>query len=271
MLKQTVLIALLIFLSSPAYAVTQWCDDSTAVVCAVIEEGSGTTTDDASSNNHTMNFEASGEPAWDSGDVPSIGSPGSTWSVDLDGSNDNINIASVSTLNISGNMTMVIWASVDGHGSGGDQDIMFRHGDSNQDSYVLEFADGDIIWGINTVGAGKQTYETSGGVAGSGWIHWAGTYDGTTAIVYRDGSNVQDDLKTWTQDSGDFTLNIGGRTDSAADCFEGNLDEVAVFSETKDATDINDIMDNGLVQTVAGVDATVIRGDTVISGNTVIN
>ena len=80
--------------------------------------------------------------------------------------------------------------------------------------------------------------------------HIAVTYNGTTITFYKDGSAIG---------TGSTTGNVGSVTDfrigrhgfTAAYPYSGNIDELALFTDAKSITDINDIMDNGLVQTSA--------------------
>lgn len=83
--------------------------------------------------------------------------------------------------------------------------------------------------------------------------HVAGVWaTSSSRIVYLDGVAGTEETTTVTPDNEDRTA-IGAFRDSTdLGYMKGDIDEVGIFDLALDGTDINDIMDNGLVQVVTG-------------------
>ena len=89
------------------------------------------------------------------------------------------------------------------------------------------------------------------------WAHVAVTQDGTGYIAYIDGvaqdmsdayGQTSDDLAAWWDiPVSQNRLRFGARGDSVKDdYFDGDLDELSIFTRDLDSTEVNDIKDNGL-------------------------
>jgi predicted outer membrane repeat protein len=83
------------------------------------------------------------------------------------------------------------------------------------------------------------------------WYHIAGTYDGTTAIVYLNGSPVS---ATTTYSAGTTALNIGRRSNASLP-FSGKIDNVAVWGRALSATEIQNTMFASLAGNESGLQA----------------
>lgn len=88
---------------------------------------------------------------------------------------------------------------------------------------------------------------TPNAITDGSWNHIVGTCDGTNVRLWVGGVNVQtNSTLNGTIDSNTASFKFGENTINGSD-WKGSLDEVAYFDSTLDSTDINDIMDNGLV------------------------
>ena len=87
---------------------------------------------------------------------------------------------------------------------------------------------------------GNDLNYTSGTDVGQ-WVHWAGTYDGTSnqRILYKNGAQVATDTST-----GDYTgsgnLFVGNWTSGSWALFDGKLDDMRLWSDVRTGTEISE-------------------------------
>ncbi len=256
MRKILLLLFLLLNLSSPAFA-TNWCESANIHGCWTIEEGSGTSTADVSSNSYDGSFKGKNEPEWSS-TVPTTGFNGSSsYSVDFDGYNDYI---SVGTGNALSTFTMVVWFYADKLPINTENNWIISRGGTTpswQHNYQLGLSDPD---GATPCVASVEFYDTTGGtwrilrtstqVYTGSYNHYAGSWDNSTkvyAIYFNGVATTNTSYTTATPNTASLNLNFGNNPEPL-DHIEGKVDEIAIFSSALSSTDINDIMDNGLVQ-----------------------
>ena len=263
-LTKTILLLTILLLSSKlAYAATQWCTDVTASseVCYDIETGSGVEVIDQTSNGNNADFKSAGEPAW-STEVPTSGTDGfegtSTWSVDFsDDSDDTLIAPDSASLDISTNtFASVLWIRPSFTQTTPEAFYVFDKTNGNSSGYLVFFIQGidDFRFRLFTSVEAGENVDTIGlSWTANTWHHIATRYDGTIQYIYWDGVEENTEFLTGTITTNATDLHIGSQ-DDASDSFEGNYDEFAIFSSAlgADATDLNDIMVNGLVQAVAG-------------------
>ncbi len=259
-MKKILLLLLLLLLNSSLVYATNWCNDANIGGCWPTELGSGTTLDDNSSNSNDGTFEGSGEPAWDNGNIPGGGDGfnGTTnYSVDYDGNDDEIVVSDANSLDATNNLSIVTWIYMDDSGG---QVITKDNSGSNNRSYGIYFNSSTFC--MSAFKAGDSESLKCGGTAVSAidfeWHHFAGIYtfvsDGNSIIeVFIDGvsdgsmSSAVGPLQVTTTD-----VRLGSREYSGfEDWIDVNLDESAIFLSSLDSTDINNIMDNGLVPSSA--------------------
>ena len=247
-------------LVTPAWA-TDWCDDGNAKICYQIEEGSGTTLDDESSNANDITFGSSYEPAW-SADVPDLVTDGfggsSSWSLSFN--NDWMDTDSAGVFSGTGNHSQVMWIKTS-------QSLSNAHVTNigpavNNDMTLVVFKTGTIAYG--TWGDSAQTTTT---INDGTWKHIAKTWNGSVFDIYIDGTSDETD-GSGTPDIVDQVAHFGsyvGLPTNASFAYTGYMDELAFFDDELSGTDINDILDNGLVQAAGTATETTIVGATIYS------
>ncbi len=235
-----------------------------------MEEGSGTTTADISSNSEDCTFQASTEdPSWNTSNTAED-APGftgtSTASIAFDGSD----YMQCTTMDLSGwtGLTTVSW--IYWNDSGTDEHTILSNEDGGNDTagilYRVEpggnWLESFITLEANTATGGNFTDQT---LTSDTWHHAALLYDQVALQSFLDGvvstttfaatSALDSDAETARQ------MVIGARG-SGTDDFTGDIDETAIFDVALTSTDINDMMDNGLVQVAAAVTATTLHNAT---------
>jgi len=213
---------------------TDYTQDANCQGAWLFTEGSGTTVADSSVNTNTGNFASDGHPSW-SATVPAAYAAGSADFVD--GSSDYIDCGTDSSLNVTGTaLSIVIWKSKNHfngnytlvqRGAPGAQGWTFR--DYTTAGKMSKFGVVDI-W-IN------------GDLGTTDWQHVAGTWASGDNNLYINGvaqtsNNNTQNFKTSTNN---FYI---GRGETY---FDGKISETAEFNDTLNSTEVNDIMDNGLV------------------------
>lgn len=167
-----------------------------------------------------------------------------TYSVDFDGTNDNVAISYDSSLDITGALSITAWVKFD-----------------SLSGFPMIYALGNYFDGYNGNG-GHQFYSSSNKVAffdtatggapsyssttlSTGtWYHLAVTRSASRGITfYVNGSSAGTHTRTGSPSTGTLDINIG--SDSGGNYLNGLIDEVAVFNSVLSASDISSIYNSG--------------------------
>lgn len=260
MMKKILLLILFLLFNSSAWA-TDWTSDGTCVLALTLEAGSGNP-DDKSATNNTCTL--GGGAAWASAHLPAAYS---SYYIGFDGNNDEIACGSdgaIDNFTASGHtVTTWIYPDSDDDPSSGSGNYIWGKNTTNFCSFYTETTYQLRYNLYNTSQANWVTsYSVNNVVGVSAWYHVAVTHDGsvtaTNVDIYVNGVEVT--YSTQTDGSGtkrsdaSNNLAVGNYSTSAfGETYNGDIDEFAIFTEEKDSTDINDIMDNGLYEApVAG-------------------
>lgn len=163
----------------------------------------------------------------------------STYSVTFDGSNDIINVPSMPVP--SGDLTLSIWIKTsttpqtdrgifgrwDGAG-------MMLYTTSSNIYFYAGSAGQNIVWtgGLTTIADGN-------------WHHLAGTKSSTSGTIYHNGSSVATGTLGATTGSPADNGNIGSYSNRGTSCFNGQLDDAALFSSALSGSTIASIASGG--------------------------
>ena len=169
-------------------------------------------------------------------------------SILLDGSDEYATISGASDLAITGDVTISLWfksASLPGSGA---FDYMFQltavAGAGYDRAVGIRGTGSDAQIIANTYGSGWDAPWTNTSIAADTWYHVAVIFTSGSAQVYFNGADKGS--KSVTTNSGSYTAtNIGGMRYSAANYFNGNIDEVAVFASALSSSDITAIYNSG--------------------------
>ena len=246
------LVILFLLIATPAWA-TNWCNQS--VGCFLMEGDADGDETDQSPYGNDLSVEAS-DTIPSSSDTPASYSTGSR---DFESTDyDRMTHADGLSTDISGaeqDFTLVAWVKPESITTTTNQILAKYSWSTNERQYALNVFSEDTfsVWtssagtsGITCEGATVPDMDT--------WYHVAGVHDAADdeMRIYVNGvldSNGADNPKAHTGGvfDGDVSLRIGAQYESGAE-WDGLLDEIAIFGLDLSATDINDIMDNGLLQ-----------------------
>ncbi len=201
------------------------------------DDGAGTIAIDSSANGN--NASLLGGPTWVDGMVAGA--------VDLDGTDDYVDLPIASVLSSLRNCTLAMWVNWSGSGAAWQRMFDFGSGESinmfltpNTGANLLRFA---IT--INTNGDEDQT--TSPEILPTGWHHVAVVIDidNTSHKLYLDGVVVDEntEARLVPSDMGVTTQNWLGRSQYSADAyFNGILDDFRIYDTALSAIEIHGIM-----------------------------
>ena len=164
--------------------------------------------------------------------------------VQLDGSNDYVNVAHTADLNVTKGYTLSAWIKPDD--LVGVQAIISKVTNANDKQYLLQLRDGGSLQFEYEVGGNNYHHNFGGSVTANTWHHVAVTVSSTLEIrVYLDGIRLDDattvtapaEVNTNTND-----LNIGRRGGTYNDrYFDGVIDDARLYHEVLDAAAIGDL------------------------------
>jgi len=241
------ILLLTLLLSIPSYAVTQWCDHVNNVGCFLMED-SGNETDRGGNTSNTLTET--------SGTIPqSVDEKFGTYSRDFEaGETEYLAHADSLETDISGadaTLSIMSWAKLETGGSS-DQFIMSKFGSSNI-QYGISINGNEVAQcyfsaASDNGGSYERVLTDQGALDEGTWYHLTCVYDDTNKIIYRNGVATSSS-KTDGIFDGNQEFKFGSR--DGARYWDGLIDDGAIFDTALDSTDINDIMDNGLVQAAA--------------------
>lgn len=244
--KSNLILMLLLSLSLTHNAqATNYCNHANAEGCYIYSEGSGTSLADQTSNNNDGTFASSGNPGWSS----TVPSGYSNYAADFTGAvTEYIELTSDSSIELQNPLTVVSWANLDDAANPpATEKPIWAGNDSSSYFYLAVKGDNTLAVdkrnAVNVANANtsfpEDVYVHVGFVIdGSGdWEFFIdGVSDGT-------GNNNQ----TYTYDGNNISLGATIQSGVATNIWNGLLTEQAGFSTDLTSTEINDIMDNGLI------------------------
>jgi fibronectin type 3 domain-containing protein len=192
------------------------------------DEGSGTTAVDSSGNNNTGTLVNS--PTWVA--------PGKVGPADLLFTAANTQLVSVSdaaSLDPTNGLTISAWVNA-GNWSGNRRILQKGDGDNQ---YRLLAEGGVLKFDLSGVGTLTTTLPTAGT-----WVHVAGTWNGSTMVIYFNGVSKASQAASGTNGTTSNALTIGAKNGSstAGDYFQGMLDDVRVYNRGLSASEIGVVM-----------------------------
>lgn len=252
-MKKLTLLLLSFLVCSQAWA-TNYCEDANIIGCWPLEEGSGTTTQDGSANNLDGTFTSAGNPAWYSTSTPDA------WSTQaVDFSSDTINFGDTTLTDNLSTFSASFWVNVDT--LAGNSRFVDKWGDAGQRQIITSIYDDA---NDNKVAFASRhptnenyygVYTTNGVLTVGSWIHVACVWSAyQTMAIYINGTSAG--TSVWfasglAYNTGTSTTQIRTGADSTGNNLDGKMDDVGTWIDAITSTEINDIMDNGLVGATA--------------------
>ncbi len=162
--------------------------------------------------------------------------------LDFDGG-DEVHVAAgdVAALDITGDrITLSAWIRPDDTGNANGRRIVSKRTDSGgSDVYALFTItpSGGEIWFRLRIGGADRNLVFATAVTTGIWQHWAGTYDGTTMRLYRNGVEVASQPQTGNIANSARAVHLGHREGEARH-FDGAIANAAIWSRCLSAAEI---------------------------------
>jgi hypothetical protein len=157
-------------------------------------------------------------------------------STDFDGVNDYVAITPTAPLNTKGGITLEAWVKPDAL-----QGSVVRRNNAYE---LRPQGDGSVLFRV-WIGGNVQSLTSAKGVVTTNDIYYlVGTYNGATMTIYVNGEKVASKEQTGTLSHGSDDLYIG-RNDGSGTYFDGIIDEIAIYSDALDPSDIAECFEDG--------------------------
>jgi len=229
-------------------------DPESVVGIWLLDEGTGEVATDSSGNGNDGTLE--NNPEWGEGKLDKA--------LEFDGKDDYVEVPDTESLDITDNITILGWVYPNFYGQSDAKEPIAGDGSSanilskmvDQASYIGPFwweyrNSGNLNAYFAAVPASTYLTPTIPDLPVDKWSHIAGTYDSSKGIanVYLDATLVD------TQSNPNFgplkagvelVLGTGKGTGQYGKCFNGKLDDVAIFHSVLTENDINKVMTRGL-------------------------
>ena len=261
----SLLVILMLLCVNPVFA-TNWCEDANVGQCYTFDSDGGeggTISDDSSNNNDLSITNATWKESVPDSEDGFNGT--SIYSVDFNGTDAYACVADNGSLDYTTYMTALLWVYFDGTQSGWNRAVEkgFRKWS------MIKYSSSSRIYPYNDAQGNGEILDAWG--TGT-WNHYAFTYDtdDNKVVSYLNGvagGNPESEGTDLSTDDNQFCLGSDYNQSTYA---ELQMDEFASFSIALDSTDINDIMDNGLVQAASSVNVR-IKGGSRIKGGVRVN
>ena len=186
-----------------------------------------------------------GKSATSSGSPTGGGAFTNQYSVSLDGSDDFIDVGTVSALNGSiSAVTISAWFKVSAFG-----DAVISGGSSGSDRFYMQVYDSTTIRYGSGVGFDDFTVPT---LSTGTWYHVALIHNGTSAELYLNNSQSSSGSRVVESPTANYgsSFKIGSYF-SGSNYFQGLLDEVAVFNSALSASNITAIYNSGVPSNIS--------------------
>ena len=245
------LILLLTLLSCSFVEATNWCNHANNQGCFLMED-SGTESNESINSSDGLTVSAADTIPQDTdrkfgdysrdfelGDAEYL-TQGDSLSTDISGANQSLSI--------------VTWIKPESEGSGF-RVIVSKYSTSSQRQYSFHHQSVADIMDFTISSNGTTTTSALGATGltanGTTWYHVAAVYNDTDMRIYIDGvldSNGANNPKAYTSGINDGTaaFMVGNRASTAAP-YDGLIDDVGIFDTALSSTDVNAIMNLGLI------------------------
>jgi len=220
-------------------------DPKTIAAMWLFDEGNGKITEDSSGNKNEGTLMNSTK--WVAGKFGKA--------LEFDGINAYVNVPNTESLNPTKAITLSAFIQPTDVVFLTYIEVMRQESGDQRKLFSFQLNGTQLTLGLNTAGA---YWETDFAInqkdyADGKWHHVAYTYDGSKAILYRDGSVVNTQAHTGSIAPAVVPFMIGTSA-ASGEWFKGLIDDVAMFNVALGEADIKALMNQGLKQAVTAVD-----------------
>ncbi len=179
--------------------------------------------------------------------ILSGGIPANLHYLEFDGSDDYVQVAHDTTINIGSNLTVSAWIKTN---ASAQQTIISKGDSDSEDSWYVELSSGGIVRAGVQNSSNYRLEDGTGDLRGTTWHNVVAVINKDASLVYvdgalQDGTNVTGSTETSTM-ANTSPLYIGQRDHSGNGRYwTGSIDEVAVWNTNLDADAITQVYNSG--------------------------
>lgn len=178
------------------------------------------------------------------------------------GDNDHMKHADGGSTDLSGTaMSIACWVRIESFNSsdGSWNAIATKYSGTNDRTFFLNAVTGTStsvgelsIRFYNSSDTSSILSSTSNGISTATWYHVAATYDGSSTKLYVDGTEVASGSLSGNLDNSTSEFVVGGINSHSY--FDGLIDELIIFDRAITASEVQDLIDNGISGNTGGND-----------------
>ena len=167
----------------------------------------------------------------------------------FDGNSDRVVIPHSTSLQFESEISISAWTYWAGGGDNNMRVLTKRTNPLTRESYGLakdQFLNKDDSLAFRLYVDGEfSTVDSPNPMPTNVWVHWVGTWDGTTQRLYKNGNEVASKQATGTLVQNNDNLGIGGRGDGENDWWKGALDDIQLYSKSLSASEVSNLFKAG--------------------------
>lgn len=232
------------------------------------DEGTGTsTTADSSGNGLTGTLNSITNGDWVTGQYGTA--------LQFDGTNDYVSRADNALLSPSGGITYELWFNLDVTASSRSENHTLMEHDHSASPYrsfdlFIDSSNNRLTSTLHNQAGTGVFLQGSTSIAASTWYHAAVSWDGTTARLYLDGTQVASSALSGTSVfNADSQFTVGDGDGGFGFETDGKIDDVRIYGYGRSASQITDDMNNSGGSFDFAVDGTAPTGGTIYDGSSV--
>lgn len=168
-------------------------------------------------------------------------------SKDFDGSNDYVATGNSSFGDGSTNISVAAWVN-----SNKSNDSTYRSITSRWGGDVFLFqkvGSGEVKFQVSESSSNSASVTDSSAISTSTWIHYCGTYNGSTVRLYRDGSQVASTSASFTLNTASSEMMVG-KTTGGSNYWHGLIDDIRFYDRVLSQQEVNKLSNITETQTV---------------------
>lgn len=168
------------------------------------------------------------------GPIQAIGRIGQ--GLQLDGSDDYVNVPDMPSVSITGNFTLAAWIKLRAIGT--QYSIIEKYDTGSTEGYILRVSSGNKLQTYTLDNSTSTSLTGTRTLSANVWYHVVATYDGANLRTYIDGTLDNTGADTRNPTDGEDTLKIGARGNDAGTPLNGSIDDVRIYNRALSAGEI---------------------------------
>tara|TARA_A100000172_G_scaffold75387_1_gene58146 strand:+ start:1055 stop:1846 length:792 start_codon:yes stop_codon:yes gene_type:complete len=170
------------------------------------------------------------------------------YSLDLDGTDDRVELGNISSLNSASAFSISLWVKV--LSSAPSPTYFYQSGTDTFYNSISFYQSTSLDFLMGLGGSSYAGTRYSASIKDNSWHHLVGVFNGSTMTIYLDGSvptqsGIGSSIPSSTLSTGGSNPHIGSKTDNTSE-LEGKMDDFSIFNAALTATEVANIYNSRL-------------------------